>query len=245
MTAGKLLPFFTYYGGKWRAARHYPPPSCRLIVEPFAGSAGYALNWPDRDVLLRDTDPNVVGTWQFLLSATPEDVLALPDLEPDQSTRDLDVPEGARLLIGWWLSKGSASPKLRPSTFALNYPQGGPYWGPRVRQRIADQLPRIRHWQVQLGTWQDAPDVHATWLVDPPYVGAGHHYRHGSAGIDYPALAFWSARRRGQVLVCEADSADWLPFRPLVRVHGTEGRQQRNRARMETLWSVDCWRGCT
>ncbi len=35
-----LKPFFCYFGGKWRAAPHYPTPKHAEIVEPFAGAAG-------------------------------------------------------------------------------------------------------------------------------------------------------------------------------------------------------------
>jgi hypothetical protein len=232
----KLLPFFTFYGGKNRAARHYPEPAHDLIVEPFAGSAGYAMNHPERQVLLLDADPVIVTTWRYLLSTTPDRVVALPDLEPGQTTADLDVPVGARHLIGWWLNKGSSSPGTRPSTFMLRYPQGGPYWGPRVRDRIAGQLEHVRHWQVMQASYEQAPDVPATWFVDPPYQRGGQHYRHGAAGIDYGALASWVKGRRGQVIACEADDADWLPFRPLVAIDGMEGRQKRARARMEVVW---------
>lgn len=38
-----LKPFFTFYGGKWRAAPHYAPPEFATIVEPFAGAAGYSV----------------------------------------------------------------------------------------------------------------------------------------------------------------------------------------------------------
>jgi site-specific DNA-adenine methylase len=34
-----LRPFFTFYGGKWRAAPFYDAPTHGHIVEPFAGSA--------------------------------------------------------------------------------------------------------------------------------------------------------------------------------------------------------------
>jgi site-specific DNA-adenine methylase len=46
-----LRPFFPYYGSKWRAARAYPPPLHRQIVEPFAGSAGYALRYRSREAV--------------------------------------------------------------------------------------------------------------------------------------------------------------------------------------------------
>jgi len=232
----KLLPFFTFYGGKNRAARHYPEPARDLIVEPFAGSAGYSLNYPDRQVLLRDADPVIVATWQYLLGASAADILGLPDLQPGQTTDDLDVPPGARHLIGWWLNKGSATPKRKPSTFMLRYPQGGPYWGPGIRARIARQLPCIWHWRVECASWESAPDLDACWFIDPPYQRAGKHYRHDSDGIDYRKLAEWTRTRRGQVIACEADAADWLPFRPLVAIDGMEGRQKKTRARMEMIW---------
>lgn len=233
-----LMPFFTYYGGKNRAARQgrYPAPDCDRIVEPFAGSAGYSLAYPDRQVLLVDLDANIVDTWRYLIAADPRRVLALPDLELGQTVADLDDVEPAeRKLIGWWLNKGSAVPKLRPSTFARQYPQGGPYWGQRVRERIAAQLPAIRHWRVLRAHWAVCPEVVATWFVDPPYSGsAGRRYR--LSEVDYPALAEWCKSRRGQVVVCEERTADWLPFRPLYPADVTEGRQKPARPRVEAVW---------
>lgn len=232
----RLMPFFTFYGGKHRATKHYPQPRRDFIVEPFAGAAGYSLNYADRQVLLRDVDPVITGTWAYLLSATPDEIAALPDLEPGQSVDDLDVPEAARWLIGWWLNKGSAQPKRRPSTFMLKYPQGGPYWGPRIRDRIAGQLELIRHWRVECDSYESAPDVEATWFVDPPYQRGGRHYRFGTSGIDYEKLAAWCRARPGQLIVCEADGATWLPFRPLAAIDGTEGVQKTSRAKTEYIY---------
>lgn len=232
-----LLPFFTFYGGKNRAAKHYPEPSHSLIIEPFAGSAGYAMRYPDRQVLLRDMDSIVIGTWQYLISVSERDILALPDITAGQTVQDLPVCQEARWLIGWWLNKGSAQPKRKPSSFMLNYPQGGPYWGERVRTRIAAQLPAIRHWKAEQGDYKSCPNASATWFIDPPYELHGRHYRHSSSGIDYLSLAAWCRSRRGQVLVCEADDAAWLPFSPLIGIDGNEGRQKKNRARVEALWS--------
>jgi hypothetical protein len=50
-------------------------------------------------------------------------------------------------------------------------------WNARSRERIASQVERIRHWQIVQGDYAKAPDVDATWFIDPPYVGrAGRHY---------------------------------------------------------------------
>ena len=53
--APQLRPFFGYYGGKWRdAVKHYPAPQFDIVMEPFAGSAGYALRYAERNVVLCD-----------------------------------------------------------------------------------------------------------------------------------------------------------------------------------------------
>lgn len=234
-----LKPFFTYYGGKWRVAPKYPEPTHIRIFEPFAGSAGYSLRHPERQIWLNDADPIVAGTWEYLIGVSEAEILALPDLGEGDSVDDFGLRQEARWLVGWWLNKGSATPKRKPSTFMLKHAAGAPYWGESIRRRIAGQLEAIRHWTVTNYDYEELPNWEATWFVDPPYVGAGHHYRHGSKGLDFPRLGRWCQGRDGQVLVCEADDADWLPFKPLVEIDGTEGKQKAKRARMEVLWTND------
>lgn len=214
----RLSPFFTFYGGKWRAAKHYQPPTYRTIVEPFAGSAGYSLNYPDREVRLVDLDPAIVETWRFLITASPDDVLSLPDLDEGQSVRDLDLPDGARHLIGWWLNHGTASPRQKPSKWMRDGTRPGSFWGPKVRATIARQVGSIRHWHVELGSYADVENRRATWFVDPPYQAAGTHYKFSSKRINFEHLAEWSRAREGQLIVCENTGADWLPFRPLAGI---------------------------
>lgn len=231
----KLRPFFTFYGGKNRAAHHYPSPEFETIVEPFAGSAGYSMNYPEHQVILCDIDPIIAGTWRYLIGVSEDEIMALPDLEPGQRVSDLvDLPDGAKWLIGWWLNKGSASPCQTPSSWMGKYPRQ--FWGPWMRERIAGQLDLIRHWRVLNVPYCEAPEVEATWFIDPPYQQAGRHYRHGSSAIDFEALAEWCKSRKGQPIVCEADDAGWLPFRPLVKMEGTEGKHKINRAKMEVIW---------
>jgi site-specific DNA-adenine methylase len=231
------LPFFTFYGGKFRASKHYPPPQHGTIIEPFAGSAGYSINHPGADVRINDIDPIITGTWLYLIAASQEEILRLPDLEPGQTVDQLELPQEARWLIGWWLNKGSATPKKRASTFMLKHPAGAPYWGASIRQRIARQLPQIRHWTVTTGDYRDLPDLEACWYIDPPYSAGGQHYRFGRSGIDYTDLAKWTMTRRGQVIACEADDADWLPFTTLVAMDGNEGRQKKTPAKLEVVYS--------
>jgi len=96
-----VRPFFTYYGGKWRAAPRYPAPRYSIIIEPFAGSAGYSLRYYDRQVVLVEKDPQIAALWRYLIKATASDFLNLPDVPEGMSVDDLNVCQEARYLIGF------------------------------------------------------------------------------------------------------------------------------------------------
>ena len=238
-----LKPFFTFYGGKWRAAPHYPAPVHDTIVEPFAGSAGYALRYPDRNVVLVERDPVIAATWRYLLQVTPAEILALPDIGMDQTVEDLDVCEEARLLIGWWLKGGARRPNRRATGWMIKstlpgYKNGGAasWWGANIRERVASQLQHIRHWTLIEGNYVEAPSRAATWFIDPPYNNAaGAHYVFGRHQLDYPKVAEWCRARRGQVLVCEQIGATWLPFTPfrVIRTATNCGA----RVSQEAIWT--------
>src|SRR6266702_1498684 len=106
--AARLPPFFSFYGSKWQLARRYPAPRHDVIVEPFAGSAGYSIQYPSRQVVLLELDPVIAGTWQYLISAREREIRSLP-LEMNDG-----LPQEARWLIGWWLNKGGAYPAKTP-----------------------------------------------------------------------------------------------------------------------------------
>lgn len=246
MANNSLKPFFTFYGGKWRAAPHYPAPMFDTIIEPFAGSAGYSMRYPDRNIVLIERDPQIAETWRYLMRVTPAEVLSLPDIGMDQTVGDLAVCEEARLLIGWWLKGGSRRPVHRPTGWMRKaavpgYKNGGPksWWGAGIRERIASQVEAIRHWTLAEGDYTGAPDVQATWFVDPPYDNAaGAHYFFGRDSIDYSALAEWCRGRSGQALVCEQVGATWLPFAPwrISRSSTNNGA----RVSREALWIGGC-----
>lgn len=243
-----LRPFFTFYGGKWRAAPFYAKPEHDTIIEPFAGSAGYAMRYPRLKVILVERDPLVAATWRYLLRVSPEEVISLPDLQEGQSVDDLFVCQEARLLIGWWLNGGSAQPKKRPGAWMRRQIENGGHgwttgggqlsWGARVRERIAGQLSQISHWTLVEGSYESAPERAATWFVDPPYRKAGKHYRFGPDQIDYPGLGRWCASRPGQVIVCENVGADWLPFRPWRYIKASAAKHG-GKISHEAIWTND------
>lgn len=207
-----MKPFFCFYGGKWRAAPRYPVPAHGCIVEPFAGAAGYATRYADRAVTLVERDPVIASLWRFLIGSSPADIMRLPLLQPGQTVDDLAVCEDARSLIGFWLNKGSATPKRSPRSWMRAGIRPKSFWGVEIRERVASQVGRIAHWKIIEGDFALAPDIDSTWFVDPPYQGhVGRRYRYSA--VDYAALAAWVATRRGRVIVCENEGATWLPFR--------------------------------
>ena len=228
-----LRPFWCYYGGKWRSAPSYPQPLHDTIIEPFAGAAGYATRYYDRRVVLVEADPVIAGLWRWLIKATPEDVLALP-LEVPKTVRDLGLPPGPSALIGFWMNKGASAPCQTPSSWMRRAEYAGEFWGPKVRQRVALQVDAIKHWTVIEGDYTEAPDVEATWYVDPPYHKGGKHYRRSR--VDYTALGAWCQTRPGQVIVCEEQGGDWLPFRPHRACKANESRSG-GKVCHEVIWT--------
>lgn len=230
-----LRPFWRYYGGKWRAAPKYPPPRHATIIEPFAGAAGYSLRYPDREVILVEKYPVIAAIWRWLIDVSVDEVLAIPCVD---SVADLPewVPQPARWLVGFNLGAQLKRPQCNLS-IGLRRRQDRAWcegWTAQMRARVAAQVAAIRHWRVIEGNYTTAPDVSATWFIDPPYQVAGYGYVHGARALDYPALGRWCRTRRGQVIVCESAGADWLPFAPLHETVGMGGKRSA-----EAIWTRD------
>jgi hypothetical protein len=198
----------------------------RQIVEPFAGSAGYALRYPDLEVLLVERDERVAAVWRWLLQVTPDEVLALPDVPPGVTVDDLGLEGPARWFVGFHLNPGQTVPARQRSKWRTVWAHKG--WHAGIRKTVADQLRNIRHWRLIQDSYEQASEVvagPATWFVDPPYEGrAGRAYR--GTRLDYDDLARWVEGLRGQVIVCEAAGADWLPFTPIWQTRGIKGRSR-------------------
>lgn len=227
----------SFYGAKWYSAKRYPSPAHDTIIEPFAGSAGYSVRHYAKNVSLCDVDENVVSTWRYLIGASSSEIASLPLLRPGQSVDDLLIIDEARILIGWWVNKGCAQPRKTLSAWAKDPRYSGQFWGERIRHRLSIQVEMIKHWTVTLGSYADLPNVRATYFVDPPYSSqAGRHYTHSR--IDYGHLGEWCTSRDGQVIVCEADGASWLPFKDLGEMRGTHGRARRGTS-SEVVWIND------
>ncbi len=214
-----MKPALSYYGSKWRAATRYPAPTYPLVIEPFAGAAGYSLRYDVERALLLEKDARIAGIWQYLIASTPEDVLQLPLLGLDEHIDSLPPCDlNGRELIRAWLQGGARNAKSTFSSMAKNNLRKNPhtpsFWGAACRSRLAAQVTSLKGWTIINGDYRRAPDVEATWFIDPPYNNAaGRVYNHHA--IDYKELGEWCRTRRGQVIVCENMGADLLPFRPL------------------------------
>lgn len=221
-------PFFKIFGSKHRLAASYLPPEHDDVIEPFAGAAGYATRYADRRVTLVEIEPRIAALWSYLIRVKASEVLSIPLLGPEQTIDDLgDVAEEARTLVGFWLGTATREPRRRPSswmrlrTAPWHTRWMGCYWGARSRARLASQVDHIRHWKVIHGSYDSAPDVVATWFVDPPYQVAGKLYRSGRP--DFGEVGPWARERKGLVMVCEAQGATWLPFRSHVDAFSLSG----------------------
>ena len=215
---------FSFYGAKKSIIDCYPEPKLEVLVEPFAGSASYSVRYPHKYVHLYDLDHRIAAVWRYLTQASIRDICALPDIQPGDCLDDhgeLAAPE--RYLLGFYANPGSSIPKKTATSRCA--------WTLNAKVRLAWLTTKIGHWKVTHGSYERCPEMVATWFVDPPYVKGGQHYSKGSKGIDYPALADWCRERQGQVIVCENEGADWLPFKPLAPMNG-----QRHRT-LERVWT--------
>lgn len=213
---------FSYYGSKSKVVDLYPSPKFGKIIEPFAGSARYALKYFDRDVLLVDKYEVIIKIWQYLQQASEKDILGLPEPKDKESIDDYNLSEGEKLLMGFMVWRGSAKPQkiVQPDSNI-----------PKAKKIIASQLYKIRHWVIRQGSYSEIENQQATWFIDPPYkVAFGQHYKMGKK-IDYSHLARWCKNREGQTIVCESIYANWLPF---YRLRSTSGNWSST---VEAIWS--------
>jgi hypothetical protein len=150
---------------------------------------------------------------------------------------ELDLCQEAKWLIGFWLNKGCVGPSKSPSKWMRDYQARQPgctYWSAAVVERIASQVPQIRHWTIEQASWETIPNIKATWFIDPPYEVAGRAYKFHDIG--YANLGAWCRSRSGQAIVCENAGADWLPFRPFRTIKGLEGKRGGKRSE-EVIWT--------
>lgn len=211
---------FSYYGSKSKIIQHYPPPKFNKIIEPFAGSARYALRFWQNDVLLVDKYSVITDVWNYLINATENDIKALPDEIID--LRELKLSEPEKLLISFCIGRGRSTPR--------NVPGGYNSWK-QDKKRIISDLHKIKHWKIIQADYKDLENQKATWFIDPPYQCGGEYYKKSNKNIDFKKLAKWCKSRKGQSIVCENTKADWMDFKPMIEMRGSTHKTT------EAIWS--------
>ena len=212
----KISPLFKWFGSKWQSAKNYPPPMHDTIIEPFAGSAGYALNYCNWKVSLWEDDPNIFNLWTWLIeTATQALILEIPiDIPIGTDIRTLGLNRGQALLLKNWQRTNNASDCWTVSPWG-NLPG---QWTAGTRARVAESIYAVKHWKIEKPILRiDEP---ATWFIDPPYY---YNYRYSGKlpKFDYDALDSFvqTISRESLVIVCEAVRPKdgciptYLPFR--------------------------------
>jgi site-specific DNA-adenine methylase len=227
---------FYFYGGKRRLARFYPPPQHNVVVEAFAGGAAYSVRHlqavngkraVERAILI-DKDPRVCEIWSRLLEMEPAELLEYP------------IPKAGERTSDFLLMTAACSNRIA-RTAEMTVTTRMPVVLRRMFRRIAAVLPDVKgRVEIIPGDYTEAPDIEATWFIDPPYHvdgrpqsrGMGYAEGCNSHSLDYEALANWCRERSGQKIVCEQDGAAWLPFQHLRPARNSIGNQVT-----EVMWT--------
>lgn len=216
---------FSYYGSKSRVVNYYPRPVFNKIIEPFAGSARYSLLYFENEITLIDKNEIIVGVWNYLKKCSINDVMSLPGIKIGDNIESLnfDCIE-QKWLMGFLISNGAHVPGKTMSK-----------WGEAVFKKqqndIAQQLFKIRHWEIKQGDYSKIQNQKATWFIDAPYFVGGNKYKFGSHKIDYNHLSTWCKSREGQIIVCENTNASWMNFKPIKTQRGVQ------KTTTEAIWS--------
>lgn len=219
---------WSYYGAKTNIVDAYPKPKHIKLKEPFCGSARYALKYFDREVHLMDKYEVIVKIWKWLQKCSDKDVLGLPRFKKGDNINHVTYDcEEARMLTGFLVGFGFTEPRKTATPRLRNRPNAQEY----TIRKIASELFKIRHWKIELGSYEDMPNEEATWFIDPPYQVGGHAYKMSNKKIDFAALGTWCPARLGQVIVCENSKANWMDFKPLIHQNVLSGRND------EMIWT--------
>jgi len=220
---------WSYFGSKKYIINFYPAPKHDKIIEPFAGTAAYSIKYFDRDILLIDKYEVIIKIWQWLQKCSPQDILKLPRMKEGETLNKYHFDcEEAKMLMGFLIAKCVESPRNKASSWTTTE---RPNHINHYLKLISSSLFKIKHWKIKLGSYENIPNQKATWFIDPPYQKNGIAYKHGSKDIDYNFLGNWCRSREGQVIVCENNEANWLPFKPMKKHWLKKGYS------IEVIWS--------
>lgn len=220
---------WSYYGAKTNIIDLYPAPKHAKIIEPFCGTARYALKYFDKEVLLVDKYDVIIKIWKWLQLCSPKDILDLPRTKAGDDLRDFSFDiEEQKMFMGFVVTYGTFCPGNIVSV-SKSHSRGN--FINFTLNRIAKNLYKIRHWEIRCGSYDDIPNETGTWFIDPPYQFGGHKYKISNKHLNYDSLRDWCQSRAGQVMVCENTKATWMDFNPMVTHQGCKGKN------FEAIWT--------
>ena len=157
-----------------------------MIIEPFAGAAWYSATYPEKKIVLNEKYESLYRLWNWLIKeATREELLVNRNFYVGERVDGLGLCQEHKDLIGFCINRGSSSPRNVVQRWSCQV-QSKPDWASTTFHKlgeIADNLEKIRHWEVRLGDYSDLENTEATWFIDPPYQFGGEHYVENK--IDY------------------------------------------------------------
>lgn len=214
----KVGPMFKWFGSKWQSAKRYPQPIYGKIIEPFAGGAGYSLNYSDRQIVLDEADPNLRLLWKWLINSAAGKPSLIRDIPLDMPVgfdiRRLELEHGQALLLKHWQRTNNVGDCWTISPWG-NMPG---QWTANTRARLADEVGAIAHWEIGDPYTNAHIDEPATWFIDPPYQ-FNYRYRKDLPDVKYDRFdsLVQTISKDSLIIVCEAvgkkgEIPDYLPF---------------------------------
>tara|TARA_R110000772_G_scaffold249530_2_gene363869 strand:+ start:41063 stop:41746 length:684 start_codon:yes stop_codon:yes gene_type:complete len=205
---------FYYYGAKNLLSRYYPSPCYDTIIEPFAGSAAYScynmMRNGNLNSIICDKNEDVANAWDFILNCSENDIVNYPTPKIGDYAYDFLIKT---------CSASNASSKCKKMKYTDRLD--------RVfqiqKRRIIKFFPIRNRIKFILGDYRAIENTQATWFIDPPYQilnkngsvfqnGDGYSKTCNSTSLDFKELSSYCENRLGQIIVCEKEGADWLPF---------------------------------
>lgn len=216
---------WSYFGAKLRIIDCYPKPMFNTVIEPFAGSAPYAVKYFENDVYLYDKYPVIIGIWDYLKQCSVNDIVSMKC--PPKGTivgYDGFDCDAQRHLMGFMIARVQRTPANTVTSFGLERFDAD-------KKRIAANLFKIRHFKTEVSSYENTRKGKATRFIDAPYQVGGETYKENNRKIDFNHLGFWVQEQEGQSIVCENNLATWLPFVPMKATQGVA--KQSN----EVIWT--------